>query len=485
MRHFCYPAGMPTKGTRTPSRAVGATLALLSLMSAAAMAQEGVAEGSLSPASTLLDATTNFFWQVPDRIWQCGRIQPLDGAFVASDTTPGGDWDRHFRTLHQHGVDVSVLQFHGFGSHDPDVSGQLVGNAEVGRNMEDALWLLHHDPVVAETDPFVAARPPFLIYYSIPIRSRYKSHRCLVQDPGQECLGAGLDAVTSYDFEDEWFRTQMTEDFRKIKNRLLLPHPDNVLRLRATDGNAVLDDAGLPVVPIALYLARRLVPNQALSDWVAEVRADFALDGLAVGFVLDTIFYDVQGSTDAEKLAFLAANGVQTKVHAEVVRAFGSSAVALTSFNPLAKLIGSHEGAETMRDWVPIFQRLYRKAKSRVEEEGLTVDIWPGILPQFDNVQRRKPTCEPPRNNQRAHRSSYLNTSAADWRAMLRMSRRVTFTRKTPLEIVPLRIIYDMELFEGVLLGPIALPPDGIARYPDKIGFDHLDGLAADQENDT
>ncbi|MDX1384240.1 MAG: hypothetical protein R3190_11385 [Thermoanaerobaculia bacterium] len=68
---------------------------------------------------------------------------------------------------------------------------------------------------------------------------------------------------------------------------------------------------------------------------------------------------------------------------------------------------------------------------------------------------------------------------------MLRKSREVAFTRKEPKEILPLRIIYDMELFEGAFLGPIALPESGEPEYPDAIGFELLDGLLADQDGDT
>ncbi|MDX1382525.1 MAG: hypothetical protein R3190_02720, partial [Thermoanaerobaculia bacterium] len=325
----------------------------------------------LSPASRVVDGATNFFWPVPDRIWDCGTIQPLDGPFDAADTAPGGFWDDHFRLLHEHGVDVAVLQFHGFGSRDPDTTGRRVSNFATGRNMEDALWLLHYDPGLAATDPFLEARPPFLVYYSIPIRTRYKSLRCLVQNPGQSCGGPLIEPVTSWDFRDEWFRRQMTDDFREIKDRLLLEHRDNLYLLRYADGSVVTDERGLPRVPVALYLSRRLVANDALRRWVEDVREEWARDGLAPAFVLDNVFYEVEGRTDAEKLAFFATNGLRTDVYEDLVRAFGSSVVALTSFNPIARLIGDHAEVETMGDWVPVLRRLYRGARWEVEANDL------------------------------------------------------------------------------------------------------------------
>lgn len=380
-------------------RIVGATvLAMSCAATAMGPAEEPMAgrqqRGELPRPVTVEDpliAHTLYTWYT-ERSFERATVRPLE-PFRSDDPDY---YRRYFSHLRANGVDV--------------IAGVLTGlPGERGRDGRRLPTSYQAENLVRVVPLVGAAGMKFFVYYDLAIRSWWKS---------------GL-ARDELDLRSDELRRQILGDFEWIADALVNRHEDDYLFLQTASGRFVLDEDGLKRPLVAIYLVRSL---RDAPGWPAvarvfdrELAGVFHRKGLGrPALVLDVVFWG------------------QRSFDAELVRAFGANAVALTSFCPVTPRPDVH----SLGDWVPLFGKLYADAAAQIAQlagRGVlssALQFWPGIMPNFEKGEDR--------SGRAAH--------VGEWEAMLRMGLDATRRLVGAGDDDPIRgmtIVYSDEYYEG------------------------------------
>ncbi len=356
------------------------------------------------PVADPLIAHTLYTWYT-ERSFDKATVQPLT-RFRSDDPDY---YRRHFSLLRANGVDLVAGVLTGV----PRERGPNGRPLPTSYQAENLLRLL---PLVG------SAGMKLFIYYDLAIRSYWKSG-----------LSRG-----QLDLRNAALRRQILGDFEWIADEIVARHEDEYLFLQTTSGRYVLDEEGLRRPVIAIYLVRSLKDAAGFPEvarlFNRELAQVFRRKGLGrPALVLDVVFW-----------------GGRT-FNPELVRAFGASAVALTSFCPVTP----RPDVASLGDWVPLFRGLYAQAAgelaalARRDPRAAALQFWPGVMPNFEKGEDR--------SGKAAH--------VGEWEAMLRMGVEATQRLAGVGEEDPIRgmtIVYTDEYYEGT---PI-LADNGLFTLP-------------------
>lgn len=369
-------------------------VAALAAIGSAAEPPAGVSDLAPVIAADPLVVHTLYTWYT-EQSFAKASVQPLE-VFRSDDPDY---YRRYFSQLRANGVDVIAGVLTGL-PDEPGRDGKPLPTSYQARNFQRIV------PIIG------SAGMKFFVYYDLGIRSFWK---------------CGLDRG-ELDLRKPELRRQLLGDFEWIADRMVKEHEDGYLFLQTASGEPVLDEDGLKRPVIAIYIARALkddpgFPNvrQVLDR---ELAGMFHRKGLGrPALVLDVIFWGERAFDPG------------------LVAAFGKNAAALTAFCPVTKRDDVHR----LADWVPLFERLYARAASQLaasargRELRETLQIWPGVMPNFET------------RTDTSGKASGLH----DWEAMLRMGLQAT-KRLTPVgEDDPVRamiVVYADEYYEGTPL---------------------------------
>lgn len=409
----------------------------------------------MEPAPRPKAAFLNFFWHRPNE-FKCTRLQPRDGPINSNDTGWGGYYHARFQRLERAGVDVLGFVFTGFAAPDLGIDRLPLRSEPHGRSLGEAMWLAKDVGL------------PVFVYYDLNVRTVFKSGLCKVPPPANQyqCRDANQRPVSHYNLNRRRLFEQLRNDFVRIKDDYILPHLDTYYFLEDEKGERILDEMGLPRPVLAIYIARELLPNQGITKLVEEVTTAYRADGLGQpAFVLDSIFW-------------------KEPTKAEVVRRFGTSAVALTSFFPVSAPIADELEIEWMVDWVPQFRRLYREAADEIVSERLNgVQVWPGLGSMFDNTRiERRTFCEPPEHPITPSSKWHLRSSL-EWAEMVNAAYDSAYVPRLECpgddaaprrSAQPLIINYENEWRESAITDCVEKTRNGQPGYPFLFGCELL-----------
>lgn len=403
-------------------------------------------------------AFLNFFWHRPNE-FRCTHLQPRDGAINSNDTGWGGYYHDRFKRLKRAGVDVLGFVFTGFDAPDLSPQREPLRSEPHGRSLGEAIWLARDVGL------------PVFIYYDLNVRTALKSGFCKVPPPANAytCRDEEQRPVSIYNLARRRLYDQVRDDFVRIKDDYILPHMDTYYFLEDENGDLKLDEEGLPRPVLAIYIARELLANNAVKKLVAELTAAYRADGLGQpAFILDTIFWD-------------------HPTHPRIVKLFGTSAVALTSFFPVSAPTAAERGIEWMVDWAPQFRQLYRAAADEILDQHLNgLQVWPGVASMFDNrALEMRSSCESPPDTITPNSFWHLRSSL-EWAEVLNAAYDSAYipqtectdgASETPAKAPPtqsLIINYENEWRESAVTDCVAKTRRGEATYPYNFGCELL-----------
>jgi hypothetical protein len=282
----------------------------------------------------------------------------------------------------------------------------------------------------------------FFAYYDLFVRSA-KESKLILCLPGSQCrLPTGTQRIPSFNINaSPQLYEQLRNDFRSLAEHVIVPHMDPVeggeadgggyLMLEDADGQRVVDEEGLPRPVIALYIARELSDKPAsqtrLGELMAEVTEIFRGFGLGrPAMVLDVLFW----ATRTEE-------NLDLTYDAEIVEAFGESAVAITwysFFDPYRgglKNITNDGPRPPISVWGKFLHQRYTQAREEMAANGHELMLWPGAQTQMDTRVADVKGCQ-----QRSVEIAYHLRDREDWRTMLDRAYRNTArpTSGTPLQ---------------------------------------------------
>jgi|GEM_PF-3327634 len=395
------------RGIRSRARRATVAGCLTTLVAGLSTAQDSrPAAKTLAPVPVRdpLVAHTLYTWYT-EKSFQQATVPPLE-RFRSDDPDY---YRRYFPLLRASGVDV--------------IAAVLTGLPGERRSDGRALATTYQADNLVRILPLVgSAGLKFFIYYDLAIRSYWKSGL----SRGELDLGNGE------------LRRQLLADFEWIAEGAVKQHEDSYLFLQTASGRYVLDEEGLRRPVVAIYLVRSLrdAPGfpavaQVLDRELAEM---FHRHGLGrPALVLDVVFW-----------------GRET-FDPQLVRAFGTSATALTSFCPVTE----RRDARHLGDWVRLFAGLYAGAgreMGQLAAAGMlpaTLQFWPGVMANFEKQGNR----------------SGKARSVEEWEAMLRMGVEATQRLDGVGDDDPIRgmvIVYTDEYYEGTPL----LADNGLFTLP-------------------
>jgi hypothetical protein len=94
---------------------------------------------------------------------------------------------------------------------------------------------------------------------------------------------------------------------------------------------------------------------------------------------------------------------------------------AVTSFAPVDSTQGvlekASESYRPMRVWADQLARLYSSAREQIAQRNLPVDLQPGIFPQYDDMEKGTPACDPDPPRRRG--KQYRLVDGSDWEYMI------------------------------------------------------------------
>ncbi len=356
------------------------------------------------PVENPLVAHTLYTWYT-ERSFDKATVQPIE-RFRSDDPD---HYRRYFPLLRANGVDVIAGVLTGL-PRERGRDGRLLPTSYQAENLVRIL------PLVG------SAGMKFFIYYDLAIRSYWKS-------------GLSRGAL---DLRNPDLRRQILGDFEWIAEAIVKQHEDGYLFLETSSGRHVLDERGLRRPVVAIYLVRSLRDEQGFPTVAQvldrELTEVFRRHGLGrPALVLDTVFWG------------------EATFHPQLVRAFGASAAALTSFCPVTE----RRDVRSLGDWVPLFADLYAAAGREMARQAAagtvpaTLQFWPGVMANFEKEGNR----------------SGKARSVGDWEAMLRMGVLATQRLQGVGGDAPIRgmvIVYTDEFYEGTPL----LADNGLFTLP-------------------